>query len=135
MDALRPAAGVVIPVAEIELQASRSSGPGGQHANVTASRIVAVFDAAASPSLSEEQRRRIVSRYGPVVRAVAQEARSQSRNRIVALERLEERLARALAVRRPRTATKPTKGSRERRLTAKRKLGERKAQRRRPDPD
>ena len=127
--------GVVIPHSEVDLQASRSSGPGGQHANVTASRIVASFDAAASPSLNEDQRRRVVSRYGPVVRAVAQDARSQAQNRELALRRLEERLSRALHVRRPRHATTPTRGSRERRLAAKRRQGDRKAQRRRPDTD
>ena len=126
---------MVIPLSEVDVRASRSSGPGGQHANVTASRIVASFDASASPSLTEEQRRRIVSRYGPVVRTVAQEARSQARNRELALRRLEERLGGALHVRRPRHATAPTRGSRERRLNAKRLQGERKAQRRKPDSD
>lgn len=124
---------MAIPIAEVVVRASRSSGPGGQHANVTASRIEVSFDAAGSPSLSEEQRRRILSRAGPVVRAVAQDARSQARNRELALERLEDRLARALAVRRPRTATRPTRASRERRLAAKRRQSDRKAQRRRPD--
>lgn len=130
---LRPAPGVVIPLEEILVRASRSSGPGGQHANVTASRIEVAFDVEASESLSDEQKRRVMARSGPVVRAVAQETRSQARNREVALERLEERLARALAVRRPRRATKPTKGAKERRLKAKRRQSERKQDRRRPD--
>jgi ribosome-associated protein len=121
-----------IPISEIELRASRSSGPGGQHANVTASRIEAVFDAAGSPSLSEEQRRRICSRIGPRVTAVAQDTRSQARNRELALERLRGRLAAALTVQRPRRATKPTRSSRERRLGSKRKRADVKRNRRRP---
>src|SRR4051795_11157299 len=87
--------GVEVPLSEVDLRTSRSSGPGGQHANVTASRIEASFDVAASGSLSEEQKRRIIARSGPVVRAVAQDARSQARNRELALERLEARLGRA----------------------------------------
>ncbi len=130
---LRPAPGVEIPLSEVVIRASRSSGPGGQHANVTASRIEAVFDVRTSSALSEEHKRRIEARYGPVVRAVAQEARSQARNRELALARLEARLAAGLRVRRPRTATKPTRSSRERRLSAKRRQGDRKAARRRPD--
>ena len=126
---------VAIPLREIELLASRSSGPGGQHANVTSSRIEARFDVAASAVLSETQKERVTARCGPVVRAVAQDARSQARNRELALERLRERLARALAVRRPRTATRPGKGAREDRLRAKRARGQRKAERRRPAAD
>jgi ribosome-associated protein len=132
---VRVARGVDIPLEEIELRASRSSGPGGQHANVTASRIEAVFDVAASRSLSDEQKRRIMARCGPRVTAVAQDARGQSRNRELALERLRERLATALHVPRSRRATKPTKASRERRLESKRRAGERKAARRRPPAD
>jgi ribosome-associated protein len=134
-DPLRPAPGVAIPAAEVVLRTSRSSGPGGQHANVTASRVEAVFDVVASPSLTEDQKRRIEARWGPVVRAVAQDARSQLRNRELALERLEERLAGALRVRRSRHATKPTRASRERRLSSKRRQSDRKQQRRRPDLD
>ena len=130
---LRPAPGVAIPLEEVVIRASRSSGPGGQHANVTASRIEASFDVQASQALSEEQKRRIVARTGPVVRAIAQETRSQARNREMALQRLEERLRRALAVRRPRHATKPSKGSVERRLQAKRRQSKRKSDRRRPE--
>jgi ribosome-associated protein len=134
-DALRPASGVEIPLGEVVLRASRSSGPGGQHANVTASRVEAVFDVLASTSLSDGQKRRVMARHGPVVRAMAQEARSQARNREVALDRLEERLAAALRVRRPRTETRPTRASKERRLSAKRRQGERKQARRRVDGD
>jgi ribosome-associated protein len=133
MAGLHIARGVEIPEMEIELRASRSSGPGGQHANVTASRIEAVFDVAASQVLTDEQKRRIMSRCGPRVTAVAQDARSQSRNRELALERLRERLAKALHVPRSRRPTKPTKASRERRLDKKRRQSERKSTRRRPD--
>jgi ribosome-associated protein len=132
---LRPVPGVVVPVAEVTIRASRSSGPGGQHANVTASRVEAVFDVRASRALSDAQKARVVARLGPVVRAVAQDGRSQARNRDLALERLEGRLALALRPRRPRRATAPTRGSRERRLDAKRRQGERKAIRRRVEPD
>ena len=135
MEALRPAPGVVIPVSEVVLRASRSSGPGGQHANVTASRIEASFEVATSASLNDQQRRLILARWGPVVRAVAQDARSQARNRELALARLEARLASALRVRRARHATRPTRASRERRLQSKRRLCERKQARRRPDTD
>jgi ribosome-associated protein len=120
-DTLRPTRGVTIPLSEVTLRTSRSSGPGGQHANVTASRVEASFDVESSGALTEEQKRRIAARCGPVVRAVAQDARSQSRNRELALRRLEERLARALHVPRPRKATKPSAGSKRRRLDAKRK--------------
>ena len=132
---LRPAPGVTIPLEEVVIRASRSSGPGGQHANVTASRIEASFDVEASESLSEEQKRRVIARAGPVVRAVAQETRSQARNRDAALERLEDKLRRALAVRRPRQKTRPSKGAVERRLQAKRRQSERKQDRRRPPGD
>jgi ribosome-associated protein len=125
------ARGVAIPLAEVELRASRSSGPGGQHANVTASRIEAVFDVAASGALSEEQKRRVMARCGPRVTAVAQDARSQARNRELALERLGSRLSAALAVPRRRRATRPTAASRERRLEGKRRRAQLKRQRRR----
>jgi ribosome-associated protein len=123
---------LAIPLSEIELRASRSSGPGGQHANVTASRIEAVFDVAASPTLTDEQRRRIEERLGDRVTAVAQDARSQARNRELALERLRERLATALVRPRKRRPTTPSRAARERRLEQKRRTSERKAQRRRP---
>ena len=122
---------LAIPLDEITVRASRSSGPGGQHANVTASRIEASFDVAASATLSESQKARISARCGPVVRAVAQDARSQARNRALALERLAARIARALEVPRARRPTKPTRASRTRRLEAKRLRSERKRGRRR----
>jgi ribosome-associated protein len=123
-DELPIRAGLAIPLAEIELRASRSSGPGGQHANVTASRIEAVFDVAASGALSHAQKARVTARLGPRVTASAQDTRSQARNRELALERLATRLAHALEVRRPRTATRPTKASKRRRLDAKKHRGE-----------
>jgi ribosome-associated protein len=125
--------GVAIPLAEIELRTSRSSGPGGQHANVTASRVEAVFDVAASRALDEDRKRRVSARCGPVVRASAQDTRSQARNRELALERLRSRLATALAVPRSRRATKPTQASRRRRLESKRKRSETKRLHRRPE--
>jgi ribosome-associated protein len=126
---------VAIPLREIVIRASRSSGPGGQHANVTASRVEVSFDAAASPSLGEEQRARVLARCGPVVRAVAQDARSQARNRELALERLRERLGRELHVPRSRRPTRPTRASRVRRAESKRRQAQRKAERRRPPDD
>src|SRR5919199_1276114 len=118
------ARGVAIPLGEVELRASRSSGPGGQHANVTASRIEAVFDVTASAALDDEQKRRVMARAGPRIVAVAQDARSQARNRELALRRLQARLSAALAVPRRRRATAPTRASRERRLDAKRRRGQ-----------
>ncbi len=127
--------GVAIPLAEIVVRATRSSGPGGQHANVTASRIEASFDVAASATLDAEEKRRVMARCGPRVVAVAQDARSQARNRELALERLRARLAGALHVARPRKTTRPTRASRTRRLEGKRRRGETKRGRRRPDAD
>ncbi len=124
-----------IPLAEVTVRASRSSGPGGQHANVTASRVEASFDVLASPTLGETQRRRLLSRLGPRVVAVAQDERSQARNRELALARLGERLARGLAVPKRRRATRPTAASHERRLAAKRRATQRKRERRRPEDD
>jgi ribosome-associated protein len=129
---LRVSAELAIPLEEVTLRTSRSSGPGGQHANVTASRVEAVFDVLASRALSEEQRERLLARAGPRVVAVAQDARSQARNRELALRRLAERLRHALAVPRRRRATAPTAASRTRRLDAKRRAARRKAERRRP---
>ena len=126
---------LAIPLAEVTVRASRSSGPGGQHANVTASRVEAVFDVLASPSLSEAQRARVLVRAGPRVVAVAQDERSQTRNRELALARLAERLARALAVPRTRRATRPTRAARARRLQEKRRAAQRKVERRRPPAD
>jgi ribosome-associated protein len=127
--------GVELPLSEVELRTSRSSGPGGQHANVTASRVEAVFDVAASRALSEDQKRRVSGRLGPVVRATAQDTRSQTRNRELALERLRARLEGALSVPRARRATRPTAASRRRRTEAKKRRADVKRSRRRPDVD
>ncbi len=124
-----------VPAAEVELRTSRSSGPGGQHANVTASRVEAVFDVDASAVLSDAEKARLRAKLGSRVTAVAQDARSQARNRDLALERLAARLSAALVVPKARRPTKPTKGSKTRRLDAKRRAGERKANRRRPGGD
>lgn len=124
--------GVAVPLREVMLRASRSSGPGGQHANVTASRVEASFDVAPSSALTEEQKRRVIARCGPRVTAVAQDARSQTRNRELALERLRRRLSAALATRRPRVATRPSQAAVRRRLEVKRRQAERKRSRRRP---
>jgi ribosome-associated protein len=124
---------LAIPLAEVTVRASRSSGPGGQHANVTASRVEASFDVHASQSLSEAQRSRLLKRGGERIVAVAQDERSQVRNRELALSRLGERLAQALAVPKRRRATRPTAASRERRLAAKRRGTERKRERRPPE--
>src|SRR4051794_9475039 len=107
---------LALPLAEVELRASRSSGPGGQHANVTASRVEAVFDVAESASLNATQRDRLRARYGDRVTAVAQDARSQARNRELALERLREKLAAGLVVPKRRRPTKPGKAAKEKRL-------------------
>ena len=124
--------GVAIPLAEIEVRTSRSSGPGGQHANVTASRVEAIFDVEASAALGDAQKRRLLERLGGRVSASAQDTRSQARNRELALERLSDRLADGLAVQRPRRATRPGRAARERRLEGKRRRAQAKRTRRRP---
>jgi ribosome-associated protein len=134
-DPMRLRRDAAIPLREVELRASRSSGPGGQHANVTASRVEAVFDVERSRSLTDEQKRRVIARLGPRVTAVAQDARSQTRNRELALARLRRRLEGALAVPRPRHATRPPQAARRRRVEAKRRQAERKRARRPPSAD
>src|SRR5437763_3519766 len=104
-DPMQLGRGVTLPLREVAIRTSRSSGPGGQHANVTASRVEAVFDVTASESLTEEQKRRVIARAGPRVVAVAQDARSQARNRELALDRLRSRLTTALAIPRTRRPT------------------------------
>jgi ribosome-associated protein len=130
---LRISCELAIPLAEVAIRTSRSSGPGGQHANVTASRVEASFDVLASRSLSEQQRELLLTRAGPRVVAVAQDERSQARNRELALTRLSERLRRALEVPTRRRPTRPTAASRERRLQLKRRESERKRDRRPPE--
>ncbi len=126
---------LAIPLSEIALRTSRSSGPGGQHANVTASRVEAIFDVLASPSLSEQQRSRLLARAGPRLIAVAQDERSQARNRELALERLAERIEQALVVPRKRRETRPSAAARTRRLDEKRRSSQRKRERRPPHAD
>jgi ribosome-associated protein len=124
---------VAIPVSEIELRFSRSSGPGGQHAQKSETRVEAIFDVEASSALSPVQKARVIRKAGPVLRAVAQDERSQLRNRELAIERLVESLREALRVPRPRRPTKPTRASRQRRLEQKRRRGETKQLRRKPE--
>jgi ribosome-associated protein len=131
-DELRIDERLSIPSGEIELRASRSSGPGGQHANVTASRVEAVFDVRASEALDDAQQVRLLERLGPVVTAVAQDSRGQARNRELALERLAEKIAAGLVVPRSRRPTRPSRAARRRRLEGKRQAAERKRGRRRP---
>jgi ribosome-associated protein len=131
-DGIQVAEGTVIPFEEIELRASRSSGPGGQHANVTASRIEAVFDVEASRALSDQQRALLLSKVGHRVTAVAQDARSQARNRELALERLREKLTEGLRRPKPRRPTRPGRAAKERRLEGKRRRSQRKAARKPP---
>ncbi len=126
---------LALPMDELLIRASRSSGPGGQHANVTSSRIEVVFDVKASETLDDWQRERLLERLGPTVTSVAQETRSQRRNRDLALERLAGRIAAALVVQRARRATKPSRGAKERRLQAKRRTSGNKAGRQRPSHD
>ena len=123
---------VVLPRSEIELRYSRSSGPGGQHAQKSETRAEAVFDVEASSALTETQKRRVKAKAGPVLRAIAQDERSQTRNRELAIERLVEQLREALRVPRARRPTKPTARSRERRLESKRRRSQTKRLRRPP---
>ena len=132
---LRVTRSVSLPLSEVELRVSRSSGPGGQHAQKSSTRVEAVFDVEASRALTDVQKRRVVGRVGHVLRAVSQDERSQSRNRELALARLAEKLRAALAVPRRRVATAPTAGARERRLEDKRRRARRKALRRRPSAE
>jgi ribosome-associated protein len=132
-DGLQVAEGVEIPLGEIELRASRSSGPGGQHANVTASRVEAVFDVEASSALTDAQRQRLLQKLGPRVTAVSQDARGQARNRELALQRLAAKLADGLREPKKRRPTRPSRAAKQRRLEQKRRAGERKRTRRRPD--
>jgi ribosome-associated protein len=131
-DPMRVTSSVAVPLAEVVVRASRSSGPGGQHANVTASRIEAVFDVDASEALSGQQRALLKRKVGDRVTAVAQDARSQARNREMALERLREKIEEGLRRPKPRRPTKPSRAARERRKDQKRRQSQRKAQRRPP---
>jgi ribosome-associated protein len=121
-----------IPVSEIEFRYSRSSGPGGQHAQKTETRVEAVFDVDASETLSDAQKRRLITRIGPVVRAVAQDERSRLRNRELAVERLAAALTKGLRTRKRRRPTRPSAEARERRLAEKRRRAQAKRLRRPP---
>jgi ribosome-associated protein len=132
-DRIRVTRSVVLPLADVELRFSRSSGPGGQHANTSETRVEASLDVESTAALTDAQKRRVVAKAGPVLRAVAQDERSQLRNRELAVERLVEQLRQALKVERRRVATKPTAASRERRLESKKRRSQTKKLRRPPD--
>ena len=134
-ESIRVTRSVSIPPEEIELRVSRSSGPGGQHANTSETRVEAVFDVEASASLTDRQKHRVVAKAGPVLRAVAQDERSQARNRELAVERLVARLADALHVERKRIPTRPTEAARRRRIEAKRRRSTVKRNRATPSDD
>ena len=131
-ESIRVTRSVVLPVSEVELRFSRSSGPGGQHANTSETRVEATFDVETSSALTDVQKRRVLGRVGPVIRAVAQDERSQWRNRELALERIVEQLRAALRVERKRVPTKPSAAARERRLEDKRRRSQVKRLRRAP---
>ena len=132
-ESIRVTRSVAVPLSEIELRTSRSSGPGGQHAQKSETRVEAVFDVEASTALSETQKRRVVAKAGPVFRAIAQDERSPLRNRELAIERLVESLRKALHVERRRVPTRPTGASKERRLEDKKRRGQVKRLRQPPD--
>jgi ribosome-associated protein len=134
-DSVRVTRSVTVPLNEIEIRVSRSSGPGGQHANTSETRVEARFDVPGSNALTDVQKRRVVAKAGPLLRAVAQDERSQTRNRELAVERLVERLREALHVDRRRVPTAPTPTSRERRLEGKRRRSNLKKLRGNPPPD
>jgi ribosome-associated protein len=131
-DSIRVTRSVVLPLADVELRFSRSSGPGGQHANTAETRVEAILDVEASSALTDAQKRRVLAKAGPTLRAIAQDERSQWRNRELAVDRLVEQLRKALKVERRRVATKPTKASRERRLESKKRRSATKKLRRPP---
>jgi ribosome-associated protein len=131
-DAIRVTRSVSLPVSDIEIRVSRSSGPGGQHAQKSATRVEALLDVERSDALSASQKVRVVRRAGPVLRAVAQDERSQHRNRELAVERLVEKLREALAVPRRRVPTRPSAAAKERRLEEKKRRAARKRLRRAP---
>jgi ribosome-associated protein len=131
-ESIRVTRSVTLPRSEVELRFSRSSGPGGQHAQMSESRVEAVFDVVGSTALTEQQKKRVISRVGPVLRAIAQDERSQWRNRQLATDRLVEQLRAALRVERRRVATRPSAASKERRLRDKKRRAEIKRLRREP---
>ena len=132
-DSIRVTRSVSIPRSEIELRFSRSSGPGGQHAQRSETRVEALFDVEASSALTPVQKRRVVARAGPVLRAIAQDERSQWRNRELAIERVVDELREALRIERKRKRTKPSAAAKRRRLEQKRRRSETKRLRQPPD--
>ena len=132
-ESIRVTRSVSIPSSEIELRFSRSSGPGGQHAQKTETRVEAIFDVERSVGLTDAQKRRVIAKAGLVIRAVAQDQRSQWRNRELASERVVEALREALKVERKRRPTKPSAAAKKRRLEQKRRRSETKRLRRPPD--
>jgi ribosome-associated protein len=134
-ESIRVTRSVVLPLSDVQFRYSRSSGPGGQHAQKTETRVEAVLDVEASSAFSEAQKRRLVERLGPTVRAVAQDERSRARNRELALERLAGQLREGLRIRRSRRPTAPTEASRRRRLEEKRRRARVKRLRQEPGPD
>jgi ribosome-associated protein len=132
-ESIRVTRSVVLPLSDVRFRTSRSSGPGGQHAQKTETRVEAVFDVESSEALTDVQKRRVVAKAGPVLRAIAQDERSQLRNRELALERLVEQLRAALRVERKRVPTRPTAAARERRLEQKRRRSQTKRLRKRLD--
>jgi ribosome-associated protein len=132
-DVLRVSRSCAIPLSELQWRFTASGGPGGQHANTSNTRVEVVFDVASSRSLGPRQRARLLERLGPTVRVVADDERSQRRNRQLALDRLRSRLAEALHVERPRRPTRPSRAAVERRLEEKRRRAQRKQNRARPE--
>ena len=124
-----------IPQYELQETFSASGGPGGQHANKAATRVELTLDITTSSAFNESERQRVIDKLGEVVRVVADDERSQLRNRSLAAERMASKLRGALHVQRRRRATKPTRGSQRRRLQAKSERSEVKQQRRRPSRD
>ncbi len=135
MDHLRPGDGIAVPVGDVEWSFSPSGGPGGQHANRSNTRVEARLDLRTAGGMSDRARSRLRARLGDEVRITVDAARSQHRNRLIALERLEARLSEALVVRRPRRSTAPSAGARRRRLESKRRRGSVKKLRGRPRLD
>jgi len=131
-ESIRVTRSVSIPLSEIAFRYSRSSGPGGQHAQKSETRVEALFDVEASSSLTDRQKSRVVRKAGPILRAIAQDERSQARNRELAVERIADALREALRVERRRVATKPSKAAVERRLEQKRRRSQTKRLRQPP---
>jgi ribosome-associated protein len=131
-ESIRVTRSVVLPLSEVDFRFSRSSGPGGQHANRSETRVEAVFDVETSSALTDAQKRRVLARTGPTLRAIAQDERSQWRNRELAVERIVDQLREALRVERKRVPTKPTAAARERRLEEKKRRSQVKRLRRAP---